>query len=109
MNGTVHSPPPSIIAKFVKRNTNEKFYKASSKTTRYLVGLTSAEGNSIYIAESLTQAIRRLFKAAIKVKKSLNFNFKSTTNGRIFFKQEQMQSPLSKYLRDRFRAAESIT
>ena len=63
-SGTIHSPPSSIIAKFVKRDTKETFYrerhKLKSKTTRGL-GLASDEGNNICIAESLTQARRKLF------------------------------------------------
>ena len=92
-NGTVHSPPPSIIAKFVKRDVKEKFYRArynlKDKSSRDLAGLSSAEENKIFISESLTQTRKKLFKAALKVKKELNFDFVSTTNGRIFLRQNK--------------------
>ena len=91
-SGTVHLPSPSVIAKFVRRDVREKFYRAryklKNKTTRDL-GLASDEGSNIYIAESLTQARKKLFKSASKVKKDLKFNFISTTNGRIFLKRNR--------------------
>lgn len=63
-NGTVHTPPPSIIAKFFRRDVREKFYRAryklKNKTTKDL-GLASDERNNIYIAKSLTQARKKLF------------------------------------------------
>ena len=92
-NGTVHSPPPTIIAKFVKRDVKENFYRAryklKNKSSRDLGGLSSAEGNKIFISESLTQTRKKLFKAALNVKKELNFDFISTTNGRIFLRQNK--------------------
>ena len=93
VNGTVHSPPPSIIAKFVKRDVKENFYRArfklKNKSSRDLAGLSSAEGNKIFVSESLTQTRKKLFKAALKVKKELNFDFLSTSNGRIFLRQSK--------------------
>ena len=47
------------------------------------------EGNKIFISESLTQTRKKLFKAALKVKKELNFDFISTSNGRIFLRQNK--------------------
>ena len=92
-NGTVHSPPPSIIAKFVKRDVKEKFYRArynlKDKSSTDLVGLSSAEENKIFISESLTQTRKKLFKAALKVKKELNFNFVSTINDRFYLRQNK--------------------
>ena len=92
-DGTVYSPPPSIIAKFVKRDVKEKFYRAryklKNKSSRDLAGTSSAEGNKIFISESLTQTRKKLFKAALKVKKELNFDFISTSNGRIFLRQNK--------------------
>lgn len=92
-DGTVHSPPPSIIAKFVKRDVKEKFYRAryklKNKSSRDLAGTSSAEGNKIFISESLTQTRKKLFKAALKLKRELNFNFISTSNGRIFLRQNK--------------------
>ena len=92
-NGIVHSPPPSIIAKFVKRDVKENFYRAryklKNKPFRDLAGLSSAKENKIFISESLTQTRKKLFKAALKVKKEMNFDFISTTN---FPQAEQGQS-----------------
>ena len=92
-NGTVHSPPPSIIAKFVKRGVEENFYRAryklKNKSSRDLAGLSSAEENKVFISESLSQTRKKLFKAALKAKKELNFDFVSTINGRIFFGQNK--------------------
>ena len=92
-DGTVYSPPPSIIAKFVKRDVKEKFYRAryklKNKSSRDLAGTSSAEGNKIFISESLTQTRKTSFKAALKVKKELNFDFISNSNGRIFLRQNK--------------------
>ncbi len=94
-DGTVHSPPPSIIAKFVKRDVKEKFYRAryklKNKSSRDLAGtsISSAEGSKIFISESLTQKRKKLFKAALKVKKELKFDYISTSNGRIFLRQNK--------------------
>ena len=56
-NGTVHSPPPSIIAKFVKRGVEENFYRAryklKNKSSGDLACLSSAEENKVFISESL--------------------------------------------------------
>ena len=87
----MHFPPPSIIAKFVKRGVKENFYRAryklKNKSSRDLDGLSSGEENKIFISES--QKRKKLFKAALKVKRELNFDFVSTTNGRIFFRQNK--------------------
>ena len=53
-NGTVHSPLPSIIAKFVKRDINENFYRAryklKSKSSWDLARLSSAVKNKMFIS-----------------------------------------------------------
>lgn len=75
-NGTVHSPPPSIIANFVKRDVKENFYRAryklKNKSSSDLAGLSSAEENKIFISGGLTQTMKRLFKAALKVTSKLD-------------------------------------
>lgn len=92
-NGTVHSPALSVIAKFVKSDVKENFYRAryklKNKSSGDLSGLSSAEENKIFISKSLTQTGEKLFKAPLKVKKELNFDFISTTNGRIFLRQNK--------------------
>ena len=52
-------------------------YKLKNESSRDLAGTSS----------SLTQTRKKLFKAALKVKKELNFDFISTSNGRIFLRQ----------------------
>ena len=89
-------PPPIIIAKFVRRENKENFYKARNRLKNKTVGdlqrfndLDLDCENHIYISESLTQRRNKLFKSCLKVKKDLNFRFISTSNGRIFLKKDQ--------------------
>ena len=98
-NGVLHpAAPPTIIAKLVKRDVKEKLYRAryklKNKTTKDLEGLQSANGNKIYMAESLTQTRRKLFKSALKVKKDLKYNYISTTNGKIYMKENKDSRPI---------------
>lgn len=91
-NGTQHPPsPPSIIAKFVRRDTKNEFYsrrwKLKDKKSDDIEGLEGSPGHSIYVSESLTQRRKKLFRSALKVKKDLNFQFISTTNGNIYLKK----------------------
>ena len=94
-NGIKHPPsPPSIIAKFVRRDVKEEFYRARYKLKHFTtkdIDVTFAssegEGNKIYISESLTQARRKLFNSALKLKKDLKFNYISTSNGRIYLRK----------------------
>ena len=92
-------PPPIIIAKFVRREDKENFYKARNRLKNKTVGdlqrfndLDLDCENQIYISESLNQRRKKLFKSCLKVKKDLNFRFISTSNGRIFLKKDQAQS-----------------
>ena len=89
-------PPPIIIAKFVRREDKENFYKARNRLKNKTVGdlqrfndLDMDCENHIYISESLTQRRKKLFKSCLKVKKDLNFRFISTSNGRIFLRKDQ--------------------
>ena len=61
--------PPAIIVKFARRDVKDNFYRARKQlkdlTTR---DLGYSEKNKIYLAESLTERNRMLFKDCLKVK-----------------------------------------
>lgn len=79
-------PPstPVIIAKFVRREVKEEFYKAcfklKNKTMQNMEG--SDLDNHIYVSESLTQARKKLFKSCLKIKKELKLAIAATSNGK---------------------------
>ena len=85
--------PSPIIAKFVRRDMKEAFYRArmklKGKTTKDL-GLSKA--NNIYISESLTASNRELFNEALKVKKDLNYKFIWSSNGPVFMRATEESS-----------------
>ena len=87
--------PPPIIAKFVRRDMKEAFYRArmklKGKTTNDL-GLS--EANNIYISESLTASNRQLFNEALKVKKDLHYKFIWSSNGRVFMRATEDSPPI---------------
>ncbi|EDO27224.1 predicted protein [Nematostella vectensis] len=93
--GNVHPPsPPTIIAKFVRRDIKDEIYKArfslKDKTTQELEDFTCMDHrNHIYIAESLTQARKKLFKACLKAKKDLKFAYAGTVNGKVYLKKDK--------------------
>ena len=68
--------PPAIIVKFTRRDVKDNFYRARKQlkdlTTR---DLGYSEKNKIYLAESLTERNRILFKDCLKVKKDMEFKF----------------------------------
>ncbi|PFX14183.1 hypothetical protein AWC38_SpisGene21679 [Stylophora pistillata] len=80
--------PPAIIVKFTRRDVKDNFYHARKQlkdlTTR---DLGYSEKNKIYIAESLTERNRMLFKDCLKVKKDMEFKFIWTLNGKIFMEK----------------------
>lgn len=82
--------PPVIIAKFVRRDTKERLYRARkalwNKTTRDLGFQTD---NRIYISESLTQKNRDLFKKCLQVKKTLKYKFIWTNSGRVYLRKDE--------------------
>ena len=73
--------PPAIIVKFARRDVKDNFYRARKQlkdlTTR---DLGYSEKNKIYLAESLTERNRMLFKDCLKVKKDMEFKFIWTLN-----------------------------
>jgi hypothetical protein len=82
---------PTIIVKFVSRDTKELFYRArkhlKDKTTR---NLEYDKANKIYINKSLTEADRKLFKVCMKVKREHNFVFLRTSNEKFMFVRENI-------------------
>ena len=48
-----------------------------------------SEKNKIYLAESLTERNRILFKDCLKVKKDMEFKFIWTLNGKIFMRKDK--------------------
>ena len=82
--------PPAIIVKFTRRDVKDNFYRASKQlkdlTTR---DLGYSEKNKIYLAESLTERNRILFKDCLKVKKDMEFKFIWTLDGKIFKRKEK--------------------
>ena len=110
-------PEPVIIAKFVRRDVKETFYRARKKlrdlTTKFvrrdvketfyrarkkLRDLTTKDlgykvSKNIYINESLTESNKALFKECVKVKKDLEFTYIWTSNGKIFLRKDK-ESPV---------------
>lgn len=82
--------PPSIIVKFTRRVVKDRLYGArknlSKKTT---LDLGYPAENKIYLAESLTEKNRELFKQCLAAKKNLNFKFIWTKNEKIFMREER--------------------
>ena len=81
--------PPAIIVKFTRREVKDNFYRARKQlkdlTTR---DLGYSEKNKIYLAESLTERNRILFKDCLKVKKDMEFKFIWTFNGKIVTRKD---------------------
>lgn len=80
---------PAIIVKFVRRDTKELFYRARKKLKDFTThDLGFSDGNNIFISESLTEANKELFKAAIKVRKDYSYDYIWTSNGRIYLRED---------------------
>ena len=82
--------PPSTIVKFTRRDVKDNFYR----TRKHLKDLTTrdlgySEKIKIYLAESLTERNRMLFKDCLKVKKDMEFKFIWTLNGKIFMRKDK--------------------
>ena len=81
--------PPAINVKFTRRDVKDNFYRARKQlkdlTTR---DLGYSEKNKIYLAESLTERNRILFRDCLKVKKDMEFKFIWTLNGKIFTRKD---------------------
>ena len=82
--------PPAIIVKFTRRDVKDNFYRARKQlkdlTTR---DLGYSEKNKIYLAESLTERNRILFKDGLKVKKDIEFKFIWTLDEKIFMRKDK--------------------
>ena len=82
--------PPAIIVKFTRRDVKDNFYRARKQlkdlTTR---DLGYSEKNKIYLAESLTERNRILFKDCLKVKKDIEFKFIWTLDEKIFMRKDK--------------------
>ena len=82
--------PPAIIVKFTRCDVKDNFYHARKQlkdlTTR---DLGYSKKNKIYLAESLTERNRILFKDCLKVKKDMEFKFIWTLNGKIFMRKDK--------------------
>lgn len=82
--------PPPIIVKFTRRDVKDKFYRARKQlrdVTTEDIGYSAK--NNIYLAESLTERNRVLFKDCLKVKKDIMFKFIWTLNGKIFMRKDK--------------------
>ena len=81
---------PAIIMKFVSRTTRDRLYYArkhlKDKTTSD-IGFGRISDNKIYIAESLTSKNKELFKKCLNARRSLNYKFIWTNQGRIYLRK----------------------
>ena len=85
--------PPPIIVKFTRRTIKERLYGARRKLSESTTSdLGYFEENKIYLAESLTEINRELFRACLSVKKEPKFNYIWTYNGRIFLRENRESS-----------------
>ena len=86
-----HAKPPPIIAKFVRRNTKEKFFKA--RKTLYTNNIVAEDHNEstskISIVESLTAENKELFQRTYEFKRDHNFKFLWTSSGNIFLRRSE--------------------
>ena len=79
---------PKIIAKFVRRDVREKFYRARTKLKTFTTkDLDYSMENPIYINESLTEKNKELFRDCLKAKKDLNYSFIWTNYGKIYMRK----------------------
>lgn len=83
--------PPTIIAKFVRRDVRDQFYKnrknLKDKSTKD-IDHTLPE-SKIFVTESLTKRNRELFNKAMAVKRSLDYRFIWTTYGKVFLRKDR--------------------
>lgn len=81
--------PPHIIVKFTRRDVKDNFYRARTKLKdKTTQDLGYSVKNNIYLAESLTEKNRELFKDCLQKKKDMKFNFIWTSNGKIFMRKD---------------------
>ena len=81
---------PRIIVKFARRDVKDNFYKARgklrSKTTKD-IGYHAQ--NNIYLAESLTERNKALFRSCLNVKRDKSYKFIWTLNGTIYLRKDE--------------------
>ena len=81
---------PRIIVKFARRDVKDNFYKARgklrSKTTKD-IGYRAQ--NNIYLAESLTERNKALFRSCLNVKRDKSYKFIWTLNGILYLKIDE--------------------
>ena len=81
---------PCIIVKFARRDVKDNFYKARaelrSKTTKD-IGYHAQ--NNIYLAESLTERNKALFRSCLNVKRDKSYKFIWTLNGTIYLRKDE--------------------
>ena len=81
---------PAIIVKFVRRDTKELFYRAQKKLKDFTKrDLGFPDGNNIFISESLTEANKELFKAALKFRNEYSYDFIWTSNGKVYLQDDR--------------------
>lgn len=81
---------PAIIAKFVRRDTKDKFYKARKQLKDCTTGELGYEvSNRIFINESLTEENRGVFNESLKFKKEQKFAFIWTSNGKTYLRKNK--------------------
>jgi len=94
---TVHRLPDTkkvksrMIAKFTHRSTRDEMYqnrkKLAGKTTHHL---PSCKTTKIFINESLTCYRKRLYGRILQYKKTYNYKFIWTQNGKIYLKYNEI-------------------
>lgn len=83
-----------IIAKFTRRSKRDEIYKSrkklAGKTTQSIPSCKSAPtGSKIFINESLTSYRKRLYGRILQYKKTHNYKFILTQNGKIYLKYDE--------------------
>lgn len=82
--------PPAIIVKFARRDVKDNFYRARKQLKDLTMqDLGYSKENKNYLAESLKERNRMLFKDCLKVKKDMEFKFIWTLNGKIFMRKDK--------------------
>ena len=84
--------PPKLIVKFTRRQVRDRFYSnrknVARKQIKDIPGLGSGHGR-VYTSESLTPIRKKLFGEINKIKKSREWKFIWTQNGRIFLREAE--------------------
>ena len=87
--------PPTIIAKFVRRDVRDQVYKSrknlKDKSTKDIDH--NLPDSKIFVTESLTKRNRELFNKAMTIKRSLDYKFIWTSNGKISLRKDRDSQP----------------